>query len=52
MRRTWRVANGVEVPIPGISEAEGKENGKGVVVRRGLKEAASEMYGAMDKNRI
>ena len=42
----------MRVPVPGISEAEGKENGKGVAARRGPKEAASETYGAMNKNRI
>ena len=33
MRRAWRVTSGVGVPAPGISEAEGKENGNGVAAR-------------------
>jgi len=35
----------VEVPTPGFRRAEGKEKGKGVVARRGLKEAQSENAG-------
>jgi hypothetical protein len=34
-----------EILTPGIRRAEGKENGKGVVVRRGLEEAQSEDAG-------
>ena len=46
--RAWHRTSGVEVPpspTPGISGAEGQEKGKGVVVRRGLKEAQSESAG-------
>ena len=42
VRRTWRVASGVRVPVPGISETEGKENGKGVAARRCPKPASAE----------
>jgi hypothetical protein len=35
----------VQVLWPGIRRAEGKEKGKGVVARRGLKEAQSETAG-------
>jgi len=35
----------VEVLWPGLRRAEGKEKGKGVVARRGLKEAQSETAG-------
>src|SRR5512135_1718887 len=37
-----RIRRGGEVPVPGRSRAEGKEKGKGVVVRWGLEEAQSE----------
>ena len=40
--RTWHRTNGVEVPVPGRSRAEGKEKGKGYIVRCGLEEAQSE----------
>jgi len=43
--RAWHRTSGVEVPTPGISGAEGQEKGKGVVARRGLKEAQSESAG-------
>ena len=35
----------MEVPTPGFRGAEGKEKGKGVTVRRGLKEAQSKSAG-------
>jgi len=35
----------VKVPTPGFRRAEGKEKGKGVVVRQGLKEAQSKSAG-------
>jgi hypothetical protein len=35
----------VQVRLPGFRRAEGKEKGKGVVARRGLKEAQSETAG-------
>jgi len=35
----------VKVLWPGFRRAEGKEKGKGVVARRGLKEAQSETAG-------
>ena len=35
----------MKVPVPGLSGAEGKEKGKGVVVRQGLEEAQSETAG-------
>jgi hypothetical protein len=35
----------VKVPVPGFRGAEGKEKGKGVSVRMGLKEAQSETAG-------
>ena len=37
-----RIRRGGEVPVPGRSRAEGKEKGKGVIVRWGLEEAQSE----------
>jgi len=43
--RAWHVACGVKVSAPGIGEAEGKRKGKGVVARRGLKEAQRESTG-------
>ena len=42
VRRAWRVTLLVKVQWPGFRRAEGKEKGKGVVSRRGLKEAKSE----------
>ena len=45
VRRAWRTTSGVEVPGPGVRGAEGKEKGKGVVVRRGLEEAQSKDAG-------
>ncbi len=45
MCRTWHRTNGVEVPVPGRSRAEGKEKGKGVIARWGLEEAQSEDAG-------
>jgi len=35
----------MKVPTPGFHRAEGKEKGKGVAARRGLKEAQSESAG-------
>jgi hypothetical protein len=43
--RAWHRTYGVKVPVPGFRGAEGKEKGKGVVVRRGLEEAQSETAG-------
>ena len=43
--RAWHRAYEVKVLVPGISGAEGKEKGKGVVVRRGLEEAQSKSAG-------
>ncbi len=43
--RAWHVTCGVEVPMPGVSGAEGEEKGKGVTVRWGLKEAQSKSAG-------
>ena len=43
--RAWRTTSGVEVPGPGVRRAEGKEKGKGVVVKRGLEEAQSKAAG-------
>ena len=45
VRRAWRVTSWVKVLWPGFRRAEGKEKGKGVVVRRGLKEVQSETAG-------
>ena len=55
VRRAWRVTSWVKVLWPGFAapavrptplrRAEGKEKGKGVVVRRGLKEVQSETAG-------
>ena len=41
----------VKVLAPGISGAEGKEKGKGVAVRLGLKEAQSENAGRRTETR-
>ena len=43
--RAWHKACEVEVLTPGISGAEGKEKGKGVIVRWGLEEAQSKHAG-------
>ena len=43
--RAWHRAYGVEVPMPGFRGAEGKEKGKGVIVRWGLEEAQSKTAG-------
>jgi hypothetical protein len=43
--RAWHRAYGVEVPMPGFRGAEGKEKGKGVIVRWGLEEAQSKSAG-------
>lgn len=43
--QAWHVTSWVQVPWPGLRRAEGKEKGKGVVVRRGLEEAQSEPAG-------
>jgi hypothetical protein len=43
--RACHRVSGVKVPVPGVSGAEGKEKGKGVIVRWGLKEAQSESAG-------
>ena len=45
VRRAWRVTSWVKVLWPGFRRAEGKEKGKGVVVRWGLKEVQSETAG-------
>jgi len=45
VRRAWRVTESVKVRLPGCRRAEGKEKGKGVAVRRGLKEVQSETAG-------
>jgi hypothetical protein len=31
--QAWHRANGVEVPVPGMSGAEGEEKGKGALAR-------------------
>ena len=38
----------MEVLTPGISGAEGKEKGKGVIVRWGLEEASRDKLGIFD----
>jgi hypothetical protein len=43
--RAWHGACEVEVLTPGFRGAEGKEKGKGVIVRWGLKEAQSKNAG-------
>ena len=43
--RAWHRAYGVEVPMPGVRGAEGKEKGKGVIARWGLEEAQSKSAG-------
>jgi len=43
--RAWHRAYGVEVPVPGVRGAEGKEKGKGGTVRDRLKEAQSKDAG-------
>ena len=43
--RAWHRASRVEVPIPGVSGAEGKEKDKGVTARWGLEEVQSEHAG-------
>jgi hypothetical protein len=43
--RAWHRACEVKVLAPGISGAEGKEKGKGVIVRWGLEEAQSKSAG-------
>ena len=50
--QAWHRSSGVEVPVPGYRGAEGKEQGKGVIVRWGLEEAQSKMRGATNRNRI
>ena len=50
--QAWHRSSGVQVPVPGNRGAEGKEKGKGVTARWGLKEAQSKMRGATNKNRI
>ena len=50
--QAWHRSSGVEVPVPGNRGAEGKEKGKGVIVRWGLEEAQSKMRGATNRNRI
>jgi hypothetical protein len=37
--QAWHRANGVQVPVPGLSGAEGEEQGTGVTARWRLKEA-------------
>jgi hypothetical protein len=41
--RAWHRTCEVRVPTPGYRGAEGEEKGKGVVARRGLKEAQSKL---------
>jgi hypothetical protein len=43
--RTWHSANGVQVPVPGVSAAAGEEKGTGVTARWGLEEAPSNEVG-------
>ena len=43
--RAWHIACEVKVLAPGVRGAEGKEKGKGVVVRRGLEEVQSKSAG-------
>ena len=43
--QAWHRTNGVEAPVPGISGAEGEEQGKGVTARWGLEEAQSKRAG-------
>ena len=43
--RAWHRTYGVKVPMPGFRGAEGKEKGKGVIVRWGLEEAQSKSAG-------
>jgi hypothetical protein len=43
--RAWHRTSEVKVLVPGVREAEGEEKGKGVVARRGLKEAPSKRAG-------
>ena len=50
--QAWHRSSGVQVPVPGNRGAEGKEKGKGVTARWGLKEAQSKMRGATNRNRI
>ncbi|MDI6761616.1 MAG: hypothetical protein QME83_01170 [Thermodesulfobacteriota bacterium] len=42
----------MKILTSGVNGAEGKEKGKGVVVRRGLEEAQSKKRGATNRNRI
>jgi hypothetical protein len=37
--QAWHRTNGVQVPVPGVSGAEGEEKGKGAAARWRLKEA-------------
>jgi hypothetical protein len=39
--RTWHRTYGVQVPVPGVSAAEGEEQGQGVTARWGLEAAPS-----------
>jgi hypothetical protein len=43
--RTWHRTHGVQVPVPGVSAAEGEEQGKGVTARWGREEAQSKDVG-------
>jgi len=43
--RAWHRASEVRVLAPGVSGAEGKEKGKGVIARWGLEEAQSKHAG-------
>ena len=43
--RAWHRTHGVQVPVPGVSAAEGEEKGKGVTARWGLEEAHSNEVG-------
>jgi hypothetical protein len=43
--RAWHRTSEGQVLVPGVREAEGEEQGQGVVARRGLKEALSTRAG-------
>jgi hypothetical protein len=43
--QAWHRTHGVEVPVPGVSGAEGEEQGKGAAARWRLKDAESKRAG-------